>query len=105
MYTKTTYTDVEPVADSMYFLRDALDCAELGMTVVDCPPGWTGKAHDHADDGQEEVYYLVDGEATITVEDEPVELSGGDAVRVAAEATRQIENGDRESQFVIVGAP
>ncbi|MFB6300826.1 MAG: cupin domain-containing protein [Halobacteriales archaeon] len=105
MYTKTNYGDVEPVADSMHFLRNPLECEELGLTVVDCPPEWTGKSHDHADDGQEEVYYLVDGEATITVEDESVELASGDALRVAPEATRQIENGDGESQFVIVGAP
>jgi quercetin dioxygenase-like cupin family protein len=104
-YSKVAYTDVEPVAEGMYFLRDALDCERIGMTVLDCEPGWTGKEHDHADDGQEEVYLLVEGEATVVVEGEPVEMEGGDALRVAPDAARRIENGETESTFVLVGAP
>ncbi|MCH7659453.1 MAG: hypothetical protein IH933_02355 [Euryarchaeota archaeon] len=53
---KANYTDVEPVAESIYFLRDALDCENLGITLVECEPGWSGKEHDHAENGQEEVY-------------------------------------------------
>ncbi|MFC6906421.1 cupin domain-containing protein [Halalkalicoccus tibetensis] len=104
-YTKVDYTDVEPVADGLYFLRDALDCENLGVSVLECEPGWTGKEHDHADDGEEEVYLLVEGEATVVIEGEEVPMEGGDAVRVPAEATRRIENGDAESRFVLAGAP
>lgn len=104
-YTKVDYTDVEPVADGLYFLRDALDCENLGMSVLECEPGWSGKEHDHADDGEEEVYLLVEGGATVVIEDEEVPLEEGDAVRIPAEATRRIENGDAESRFVLVGAP
>lgn len=104
-YTKTNYADVEPVADAMHFLRDPLECDHLGLTVVDCEPGWTGKAHDHADAGHEEVYLLVDGAATVTVEGEAVSMEPGDAVRIPPEDTRQIENGDAESTLVLVGAP
>lgn len=104
-YSTVNFRDVDPVADAMHFLREPLDCEGLGVTVVDCPPGWTGKAHDHGDRGHEEVYLLVDGAATVTVEDEPVSLEAGDAIRIAPEATRQIENGDAESTFVLAGAP
>jgi len=34
-YSKTNYEDVEPRAPSMYFLRDALNCENLGVTVID----------------------------------------------------------------------
>ena len=105
MYTKANYEDVEPTADAMYFLRDVLDCDNLGITVVECDPGWNGMEHDHADEGEEEVYVLVDGEATVTVEGEPVEMESGDALRLDAEATRYIENGETESTFVLAGAP
>jgi uncharacterized cupin superfamily protein len=104
-YTKTSYQDVEPVADAMHFLRDPLDCEQLGVTVVECGPGWTGKAHDHADENHEEVYLLLNGEATITVDDDEVTLETGDAIRIAPEATRQIQNGDTNSTFVLAGAP
>lgn len=104
-YTKVNYADVEPVAGSMHFLRDSLDCETVGVTVLDCEAGWSGKAHDHAEEDHEEVYLLVDGEATVTIDGEDVEMESGDAVRVPPEATRKIHNGDVESTFVLVGAP
>ncbi|MFB6081328.1 MAG: cupin domain-containing protein [Halanaeroarchaeum sp.] len=104
-YTKTNYADVDPVADGMHFLRDPLDLEQLGLTVLEADPGWEGKPHDHAEEGHEEVYLLVEGEATVTVEGETVALSAGDALRVPAGATRQIRNGDAESTFVLAGAP
>ncbi|UPV76187.1 cupin domain-containing protein [Halorussus limi] len=103
-YTKVDSHDVEPVGEGLRFLRDPLDCEKLGVSVLDADPGWTGKEHDHAEDGQEEVYLLLDGEATVTVEGEDVELESGEALRIPAEATRQIHNGDTESRFVLVGA-
>ncbi|WP_135662354.1 cupin domain-containing protein [Halorhabdus rudnickae] len=104
-YTKVNYEDVDPVAESMHFLRDALDCETVGVTVLDCEPGWSGKAHDHAEEDHEEVYLLVDGQATVTIDGEDVAMQSGDAVRVPPEATREIHNGDVESTFVLVGAP
>lgn len=104
-YTKVNYDEVEPVAGSMHFLRDALDCETVGVTVLDCEPGWSGKEHDHAEEDHEEVYLLLDGEAAVTIEGEDVEMASGDAVRVSPEATREIQNGDVESTFVLVGAP
>jgi quercetin dioxygenase-like cupin family protein len=104
-YTKINYRDVDPAGDGMYFLRDALNCEQVGVTVVDCGPGWTNKEHAHEDEQQEEVYVLVEGEATVTIEDEVVEMKPGDAVRISPDATHQIRNGDTESRFVLVGAP
>ncbi|MFC7081481.1 cupin domain-containing protein [Halorussus caseinilyticus] len=103
-YTKVDSRDVEPIAEGMRFLRDPLDCEKLGVTVLDADPGWTGKEHDHAEDGQEEVYVLLDGSATVTVDGEDVDLTAGEALRIPPEATRQIHNGDAESTFVLVGA-
>jgi len=104
-YTRVDYEDVEPVAGGLHFLREPLDCEQLGVSVLDCEPGWSGKPHDHVEDGQEEVYVLVEGAATMTVDDEAVSLEAGEAIRVAADSERQIHNGDAPSQFVIAGAP
>jgi len=104
-YSTVSIDDVEPVAGAMRFLREPLDCEQVGVTVLDCEPGWTGKTHDHAEDGQEEVYLLLEGEATVEVDGEDVSLSGGDALRIPPESERTIRNGETESTFVLVGAP
>lgn len=103
-YSKVNYESVEPVGEGLHFLRDPLDCENVGVSVLEADPGWTGMEHDHAEDGQEEVYVLLDGSATVTVDGEDVELNAGDALRIPADATRQIHNGDTESRFVLVGA-
>ena len=104
-HTIANYEDVEPAADAMHFLREELDTDQLGFTVLECEPGWEGMEHDHADEGHEEVYFLVDGLATIAVEGEDVALEPGDAIRLDPETTRQIRIGDVESTLVLAGAP
>ncbi|WP_435068677.1 cupin domain-containing protein [Haloplanus sp. C73] len=98
------YHDVDSVGGGLHFLRDALDCSNLGVSVLDVDAGWSGKPHDHADDGQEEVYVLIEGAATVTVGDETVRMLAGDALRVDPETTRQIDT-EESSLFVIAGAP
>ncbi|RRJ28324.1 cupin domain-containing protein [Halocatena pleomorpha] len=102
---KVNYHDVEPVGDAMHFLREPLGCEQLGLTVVECEPGWTGKEHDHGEQGEEEVYLLLDGNATIVADGEEIALESGDALRLSPDTTRQIQNGDTESTFVLAGAP
>jgi len=104
-YDTTAYDDVEPRAPGMYFLRDALDCEELGVTVVEADDGWEGMEHDHADTGHEEVYVLLHGAATLTVDGEAVELAPGDAVRVDSDSTRDLSFSADGSKMVIAGAP
>ncbi len=104
-YETVNYQEVNPVSEAMHFLREPLGCEQFGLTVIECEPGWTGMEHDHADDDQEEVYLLLEGRATVTVDGEDVQLEPGDALRIPAEATRQIQNGDTESTFVLAGAP
>ncbi|MCU4741988.1 cupin domain-containing protein [Halobacteria archaeon AArc-m2/3/4] len=104
-YTKVNADDVEPVSDGLKFLRESLECDQLGLSVLDCEPGWEGMEHDHADDGEEEVYYLVEGSATVIVEGEEISMEPRDALRIAPDATRQIQNGETETTFVLAGAP
>jgi mannose-6-phosphate isomerase-like protein (cupin superfamily) len=103
-HSTVTYDEVEPRAPGMHFLRDALDCEELGLTVVDVEESWTGKEHDHAHDDQEEVYLLLEGAGTLTVDGEDLSLDAGDAVRVAPDSTRQLHV-EADSLLVVAGAP
>jgi len=97
----------------MWFFREPLDCENLGVTLLELEPEAKGKPHDHAGDGQEEVYLVVDGELTVQLggsEDEPPEtettLSSGEAIRVGSETWRQLPNhGDERLRVVVAGAP
>lgn len=104
-YDATNYTDVEPKAPGMYFLREALDCSELGITVVEAGEGWEGMEHAHGEDEQEEVYVLLDGAAELSIEGETVSLDPGDAVRVDPGDSRMLVFHEDDSRMVIAGAP
>ncbi|WP_254840284.1 cupin domain-containing protein [Natronomonas marina] len=96
----------------MWFFREPLGCESLGVTLLELEPGGKGKAHDHAGDGQEEVYLVVDGELTVRLggdEDAPPEteatLAAGEAVRVGPGTRRQLHNhGDDRVRVVVAGA-
>ena len=104
-YTKVNYEDVDQVSNAMHFLSEPLETEQVGVTVARCDPGWNSRPHDHTDNGHEEVYVLIEGTATVVIDDESVDMEAGDAVWISPEATRQIRNGDEESAFVLVSAP
>lgn len=103
-YTVRNYTDVEPVGGGLHFMRDPLDCENLGVSVMDVDAGWEGKPHDHAESDHEEVYVLVEGDATVLVGGDEVTLEVGDAIRVAPEMRRQVIAGDSGALLVVAGA-
>ena len=102
---KVNYEDVEQVSSAMHFLSDPLETEQVGVTVARCDPDWKSKPHDHTDNDHEEVYVLIEGAATVVVDDDPIDMEAGDALWISPESTRQIRNGDRESAFVLVSAP
>lgn len=113
-YTLAAAADVESVMDDdyggMWFLRDALATEDLGVTILELEPGARGKEHDHAHDGQEEVYVCVRGVVDVDFDGgddeggETVRLSENEAVRVSAGQTRQLQNrGDERAKLVLVG--
>lgn len=109
-YDTASKADVESVVPDefggMWFLKDALETDELGLTVLELEPGGKGKEHDEAETGQEEVYCVVAGSVDIELENETVALESGDAIRLDPEETRQIHNtGDERATLVLAGAP
>ena len=102
-YTKKNYTDVED-KNGLHFMRDDLDAEEQGFTVLETEGEWEGMEHDHAENGQEEIYFLIEGAAELRVEDETVTLEEGDAVRISAEDSRTLKTSEA-SKLVLVGAP
>lgn len=94
----------DPKAVEVRFYRDQLGMAGGGMTVIKIGPGITTPAHNHKN--QEEVYMVIDGEATIKLEDELIKLKPFDAVRVTKDVKRALRNsGKGPTTIIAFGTP
>jgi mannose-6-phosphate isomerase-like protein (cupin superfamily) len=84
---------------------DELGVRSFGLQVLDLPPGFDGyPEHDHADDGQEEVYVVLAGSAEVTVEGEPVHAGAGSLVRVEPESRRKLVPGPDGVRILAIGS-
>jgi quercetin dioxygenase-like cupin family protein len=86
-------------------LRRALGARAFGFNYFTLPAGITGREHDHAEQGQEEVYFVVRGSGTMRVDGEEVELRPGRFLRVDPDSTRVPTAGPDGLEFVTFGAP
>ncbi len=76
-----------------------------GMNVLEIEAGSTGyPEHDHARDGQEEVYVVLRGSATLVVGDERLELASGTLVRVGPAQRRKFLPGSDGVTLLAIGA-
>ena len=85
---------------------DELEVASFGMNIIDFPPdaGEQYPEHDHAHDGQEEVYLVMRGSGRIVIEGgEEHPLDGDTIVRVGSGTTRKVWAGSDGMRLVIVG--
>jgi mannose-6-phosphate isomerase-like protein (cupin superfamily) len=85
--------------------RRALGASAFGFNYFILPAGREGHEHNHAEDGHEEVYFIVRGSGTMRIDGEEVELRPGRFVRVDPAATRLPLAGPEGLEFVTIGAP
>jgi mannose-6-phosphate isomerase-like protein (cupin superfamily) len=84
--------------------RAELGVESFGLQVIDLPPDFENyPEHDHAEDGQEEVFMALRGGGEIEIEGERVPLSPEHMVRVAAGTKRKVWPGAEGMRMVIVG--
>ena len=84
--------------------RAELGVTSFGMQVIMLPPDFTEyPEHDHAGDGQEEVYLALDGAGWIDVEGERVDLGEGLFVRVPAGVKRKVFSGPSGLRVLVLG--
>lgn len=84
--------------------REALGVAAWGMNVLELDPGSDGHpAHDHVADGQEEVYFVVAGSATLATPEGAHPLKAGDFCRVAPQTRRQLIAGPQGAVVLAIG--
>jgi mannose-6-phosphate isomerase-like protein (cupin superfamily) len=84
--------------------RAELGVESFGLQVIDLPPNFDGyPEHDHAEDGQEEVYFALRGGGEIEIEGERFPLDPEHMVRVASGTKRKVWPGDEGVRLVIIG--
>jgi uncharacterized cupin superfamily protein len=83
----------------------ALGVSAWGMNVLDLDPGCAGyPEHDHQGDGQEEVYVVLKGSATLRSGDEAWTVDAGTLIRVGPASKRKFLAGKDGVTLLAIGA-
>jgi mannose-6-phosphate isomerase-like protein (cupin superfamily) len=86
-----------------HFGRKHLDSEHLGVSYFRYGPGFRSPVgHSHRE--QEEAYVVIGGSGRIKLNDDIVELSQWDVVRVAPQTVRAFEGGPDGLEVIAVGA-
>lgn len=87
-------------------VRGPLNGTAFGIGVVTMPANYAGyPEHDHSDDGQEEVYFLLGGSGELEIEGERVALEPDTFIRVGSGTKRKVLAGPDGIRFMAIGAP
>jgi uncharacterized cupin superfamily protein len=89
---------------AMKRVRAGLGVKSFGMQVVDLPPNLDAyPEHAHSSDGQEEVYTLLEGAATLRVGDDTYELTPGVFARVGPGERRKFVTKEQPARILCLG--
>jgi mannose-6-phosphate isomerase-like protein (cupin superfamily) len=85
-------------------MRRALGTTAFGLNEVRLPAGAAGAEHDETATGHDEVYVVLSGGGTFTIDGEDVPVTEGDYLRVDPASTRQVVAGSEGLRFIVIGA-
>lgn len=104
-YTVKSIEELESIHHGAVKLAGAeLGIRAFGLQVLDFPAGFPDyPAHDHSDDGQEEVYVLLRGSAEFQIDRERVTVDAGQLVRIAPPAMRKLVPGPDGARILAIG--
>jgi mannose-6-phosphate isomerase-like protein (cupin superfamily) len=104
-YTLRRIDELESIQHgSVKLAGDALGIESFGLQVLDLPPRFTDyPEHDHAHDGQEEVYVVVAGSAEFELAGERESAGAGTLVRVGAAVRRKVVAGPEGVRLIAIG--
>ncbi len=85
--------------------KQAMGVSAWGMNVIDLDAGCEAyPEHDHGNDGQEEVYVVLEGSAVLVAEGAEHPVAAGEMVRVPADVTRKWVTRDQPVRLLAIGA-
>jgi uncharacterized cupin superfamily protein len=86
-------------------VRAGLGVTAFGLSVMELPPGFTQyPEHQHGRDGQEEVYTVLAGRATLSAGGLDYDLEPGVFARVGPSESRKIVTGEEGARVLAIGA-
>jgi uncharacterized cupin superfamily protein len=86
------------------FARKGLGVTSFGVNVQRWPAGYENYPdHDHEQDGQEEVYFVVEGSVALQTRDEAFTLTPGTFARVGPSEKRKLVPGDDGVTLLALG--
>jgi hypothetical protein len=84
--------------------RAELGVSAFGFQVIQLPASYDGyPEHDHAESGQEEVYFPIGGSGWIEIDGERVDIDTETFVRVAPEPRRKVHSGPQGLRILVIG--
>jgi mannose-6-phosphate isomerase-like protein (cupin superfamily) len=107
-YTAKRINDMESAFGGGFVkVRAELGVTSFGVQIIRLPPESSDyPEHDHAEDGQEELYAALTGSGWIDIEGERVELESDVLVRIGADVKRKVYAGaDGLVMLIVGGAP
>ena len=105
-YTAKRIDEMETAfGGGMKKVRAELGVSSFGVQVIDLPPNYSDyPEHDHAQEGQEEVYAVMKGSGEIELDGERIDLSPDVIVRVGAGTRRKLYAGPDGIRVLALGA-
>jgi mannose-6-phosphate isomerase-like protein (cupin superfamily) len=104
-YTAKRIDDMEAAfGGGLIKARAELGVTSLGVQIVRLPPDYSDyPEHDHAADGQEEIYLALAGSGHIEIDGERVDLNPDVLVRVGPAAKRKVYSGPEGLRMIALG--
>ena len=102
--TVKRFDELESYGGQFLYAGKGLGVTAWGMNVLKLPPKWADyPEHDHAKDGQEEVYLVLQGSARLQTGGESWNLHPGMLARVGSGQPRKIIPGDEGVTLLALG--
>ena len=95
---------IESFRGAFLKIRKALGTSAFGLNEIRMPPGFVGHEHDELGTGHEEVYAILEGSGTFTIDGEEIAVSPGEYLRVDPTASRLAVAGPDGMRFLAIGA-
>jgi mannose-6-phosphate isomerase-like protein (cupin superfamily) len=91
-------------AGPWWLVRRTLGCSSFGINLVEIAPGDQIPEHDETSRDQEEVFFVVAGEATLVIDEEEHPAPAGTFVRLDPAPVRTVRNHSGEPVSVLVAS-